>query len=345
MSSTRIMGILPFLLAVACTPTPSVCGEGGDYYEDDLGRYCAYVVIVGGFTCPTELPQRHMFGGFTVCADHMIPETGPVPDALCVRLGSDCPMPAPPMSDAGADADAGAPPDAGAPMDAGSDAAVVDAGAADTGTADAGTADCDPVLQTGCGAGDRCTWVAGVAGFTNGDTRCVPDGTIPVFQPCTASAGGVPDDCVAGTFCGPSADLGCTPICDPAATSPSHFCEQAPTIFDDRPNAGYRYYPACTLPWHECPAPEGCFEREAHEAGAGIAFCHLPDTPGAVGATCVTQRDCDRLNVCIRGTCERLCLDPSFNPELPDTCPAGTACVTEPNGFPGTFDPAVQVCR
>jgi len=72
-------------------PAPAAfdCGNGGSYVESGGGRWCAYVVITGGFDCPTELPYRIDFDSGFVCTDTMSdPED--VPDPVCMRLPSGC---------------------------------------------------------------------------------------------------------------------------------------------------------------------------------------------------------------------------------------------------------------
>jgi hypothetical protein len=311
------------LMLSACDPAASSpCGEGGEYYEDEaLGRYCAYVVIVGGFSCPTELPHLHELGEYTVCADHMIPPTGPVPRALCADLGTACPMPV-------VDLDAGMP-----DVDAGGDAGP----------------ECDPVLQTGCGADEKCTWVVGASGSAAGDTRCVADGTVALFQPCTESAGGVADDCAAGGLCVAGEEFpgpNCVAICSMASTVPPQFCRVRTDVFDDRPGVGHRDYVPCSLALHDCPPDQGCYRWMSGELLPGLDACHA-EQPGAgvAGASCTGQRDCARYHGCIDGSCERLCLDVAGNPGNPDVCPAGTACTTV-TAFPGLGIGAdIDLCR
>lgn len=80
---------------------------------------------------------------------------------------------------------------------------------------DAGQA-CDPILQTGCMGGERCTWIVDADTPTRiGHVGCVPDGTVAADGACTtavAATGGGVDTCVAGTLC---ISRRCKPICDP----------------------------------------------------------------------------------------------------------------------------------
>ena len=115
----------------------------------------------------------------------------------------------------GADAGGG---DAG-PFDGGG----IDSGAHDGGTTDAGGpgdsgppvdgGPCDPVMQTGCDEGDRCTLVS--EGTTLVPT-CAGAGTIPLLEPCTAPPESTPDDCVEGLLCVSGT---CRPLCNPMSSS------------------------------------------------------------------------------------------------------------------------------
>lgn len=101
-------------LAVAFTATgcPSQsaydCPSDGEYVEAGVGRYCAYGVVIGGFDCPRELPNRFEFesedpsipGGF-LCSDRPIGSRDDVPMAVCDRVPA-----CRPRTDAGS-ADAG----------------------------------------------------------------------------------------------------------------------------------------------------------------------------------------------------------------------------------------------
>ena len=82
---------------------------------------------------------------------------------------------------------------------------------------------CDLVEQTGCGAGEKCTFVCGAAGAVVG---CAPDGTLAVGAACPGA-----DMCVAGSFCAASFDApaaSCRAFCSTDADCPSGTCMQLP---------------------------------------------------------------------------------------------------------------------
>jgi hypothetical protein len=61
---------------------------------------------------------------------------------------------------------------------------------------------CNPVAQTGCEAGQKCTWQDVTADL--GRIACVPDGTVAIGGTCTFLDPGETagyDDCVAGAYC------------------------------------------------------------------------------------------------------------------------------------------------
>jgi hypothetical protein len=88
-------GSVVFALALAGCPSTPVydCPEEGEYIEAGVGRYCAYGVVIGGFDCPADLPNRFDFesddpaipDGF-VCSDRPIGSRDDVPMAVCSRL-------------------------------------------------------------------------------------------------------------------------------------------------------------------------------------------------------------------------------------------------------------------
>jgi hypothetical protein len=78
---------------------------------------------------------------------------------------------------------------------------------------DAGVAACDPLAQTGCAGGEKCTVIL-PAGDGNGATDCVADGSVGEGEPCalTERADGTRvDDCAGPLVCGP--EQVCTPPC------------------------------------------------------------------------------------------------------------------------------------
>ena len=88
---------------------------------------------------------------------------------------------------------------------------------------------CDPVAQTGCATGEKCTWVRVAASTSSqiGQLACVQDGTVDVNGACTYGAAGMAtgfDNCKKGLICLASSrtDMAagtCATICDVTAAS------------------------------------------------------------------------------------------------------------------------------
>src|SRR5687767_10282055 len=79
-------------------------------------------------------------------------------------------------------------PDAGDPID-------IDGGIGGEPDAMVSTAECNPVSQTGCAAGEKCSSIRDMP------TSCQAAGTVTGGGPCTVPEGGGPDDCEAGFIC------------------------------------------------------------------------------------------------------------------------------------------------
>lgn len=116
-----VPGLLAFLfLAGGCSSSdPSPCGDGGREFRSDVGAVCAYAVVEGGFTCPTDLPEMfELPSGGRLCAPSGA-GPGDLPPEACRYLGHDDCSEADPF-DPGGMADGGMSlPDAGLPSDAG----------------------------------------------------------------------------------------------------------------------------------------------------------------------------------------------------------------------------------
>ncbi|MFT3698497.1 MAG: hypothetical protein QM831_35460 [Kofleriaceae bacterium] len=92
---------------------------------------------------------------------------------------------------------------------------------------------CNPLAQTGCATGEKCTWIYDLVSSdgTNilGHTGCAPDGDKAIHDTCTRNAAGAQgwDDCVKGSFCKAKRELlspggagVCEAICDNNGSDP-----------------------------------------------------------------------------------------------------------------------------
>jgi len=78
---------------------------------------------------------------------------------------------------------------------------------------------CNPLDQTGCEAGEKCTWVIDQDNPRVGHIDCAPDGTVPAQGVCAYGPAGPMgyDNCVAGTACSSGE---CKVICDQNEINP-----------------------------------------------------------------------------------------------------------------------------
>ena len=81
---------------------------------------------------------------------------------------------------------------------------------------------CNVLTQSGCGRGEKCTWVALSPGVSDCEPECVPDGPVRLGGACTSGAPGPTgyDDCASGTVCVSGT---CASICDLQGGAPT--CE------------------------------------------------------------------------------------------------------------------------
>jgi len=108
-------------------------------------------------------------------------------------------------------------------------------GAAGMAGAGGGPTDCNPIAQSGCLQGERCTWLGAAAPLRLG---CVPNGTVALGETCVRAVGAdEADNCAAGLRCGD--ELVCRKICDNAtegSCSANHLCTR--TSSTPSPNGG-----------------------------------------------------------------------------------------------------------
>lgn len=73
-------------LLIACSSSsvrPIECGEGGTFHSDEVGRYCAYIVVRGGFECPFELAHAVPLDAGRVCTDRTDARPEDLPPEVC----------------------------------------------------------------------------------------------------------------------------------------------------------------------------------------------------------------------------------------------------------------------
>ena len=117
---------------------------------------------------------------------------------------------------------------------------------------DAGGASCDVVMQTGCGAGEKCT-----------ADGCMPDGSVPLGGSC-AVRGGL-DECAGGTYCSGGA---CTAFGDAAGSAIISETSESVTSSGDGPLS----YEACSDPGCGM-AGDSCFDIVVRAEATDGAMC------------------------------------------------------------------------
>ncbi len=126
-----------------------------------------------------------------------------------------------------------------------------------TGTlAPGGDRTCDPVAQTGCNPGEKCTFVRDIEHPAESRTFCRPDGSVQSGNVCTSDAVTGLDNCVAGLFCAGGI---CAEICSmaPDSCSSGFSCALLPGLVDS-PGVG-----VCQVICDPLSDPSGCAVDEA----------------------------------------------------------------------------------
>jgi hypothetical protein len=115
--------------------------------------------------------------------------------------------------------------------------------------------ECDPVANTGCLAGDKCTLVITSFEPYTAYVGCTDDGTVPIDGACTRDGMGV-DDCQGGSVCW---DGICTEVCtiSPDSCRLGFACSSTGDPFND-PSIGI-CKPLCDLFAQDCDNGETCY--------------------------------------------------------------------------------------
>lgn len=175
------------------------------------------------------------------------------------------------------------------------DAGINTGGDGGGGSDGGGPSACNPVAQTGCAAGEKCTQRVDSLDPFLAVTACVADGAVPLGSACVAGDPAVTgaDDCAAGGYCVNSV---CTEICSEAPDScPSAtVCVPFSQTFDE--GVGL-CQPTCDVLMQNCPNGEGCYiGLTSGKSSCAPAFGEtMGADPGKQGV------ECNFLNTCAVG--------------------------------------------
>ena len=90
MFKRRILSLAALALLCGCAEAHSTHCGSGTRTDSDVGSFCSYIVIEGGFTCPAFAPTQLSVGTLTVCAPMPI-ALRDLPPEVCMVTGHDCP--------------------------------------------------------------------------------------------------------------------------------------------------------------------------------------------------------------------------------------------------------------
>jgi len=169
---------------------------------------------------------------------------------------------------------------------------------------------CDPILQSGCDAGENCTYIGAETVAT-----CVAAGPVPANNVCSAE-----DRCQRGVclsinqtgnrcyqVCGENTDCGAgtTNECITLTSTPFSVCK-IPGLYDQ-----------CNLLAQDCTdATKACYAV----ANEDEPICLLAGS-GAPGSECTSAGSCVKGQACVNSVCRSLC-----DPDVATSCGATATC-------------------
>ncbi len=155
--------------------------------------------------------------------------------------------------------------------------------------------ECDPVAQTGCTGGEKCTiTVFGIPG-------CAPAGDANVGRDCTTS----PDDCAPGTFCTTEEFDAAEGICLQFCIPSNRDCGCGKSCAFNPPFETYDYgvcAPPCDPLVQACTGGRACYLDDY-----GNTSCVLPWREGGQDESCFIFESCGVGLTCLGGTCKAFC--------------------------------------
>ncbi len=212
---------------------------------------------------------------------------------------------------------------------------------ADSGTTDGGIqGNCDPIANSGCPSGMKCSTLQNGQAFSVG---CRSKGTKAAGDDCTqvvTTAGQTGDDCGDGLACFTvqgDASATCHQICSPSGAGTA-----CPSKFVCGINVGLASLAFCRA---SCQPLEqsGCASNEACYLASTGAVCSSPVGTKSPGNPCSLANDCLPGSTCVltsasSGTCYSFCSTAGGTP----ACSGGTTCNPLPAPLP---EPNAGVCQ
>lgn len=189
---------------------------------------------------------------------------------------------------------------------------------------------CNPVSQTGCNPGQKCTWQT--VNESTGRIACVPTGTVPEGGACTFLPPGETegyDDCVGGHYCNGGV---CQRICTDAPDScpfATSACSTYPGLFEDcasvstgvcdfkcEPGPQTRLFDGAALCGSTPESPRGCY-GQAWSIAPTEYVCMRDISDSQHGETPNPLSPEPLLNSCDAGYFPWVA---SYSPTAPDVC-------------------------
>jgi hypothetical protein len=200
---------------------------------------------------------------------------------------------------------------------AGADASMASADGSTAASDGGATGACDPVKNTGCKAGEKCTFVD-----PSGTMGCGPAGAKGDYETCAGDG-----ECKGGFFCTSvdGATFQCQAFCAASAD-----CPQTPTK------------QLCNLSFKQGASPVLCSrivtcDPVKQDCAKATDACYVtiqgPLCAGAgttnTGDACAFANSCKKGDSCVSGKCQTVC-DAAANPT---TCPSGKKCTAAGPGL------------
>jgi len=169
---------------------------------------------------------------------------------------------------------------------------------------------CDPILQSGCEAGENCTFIGAETVAT-----CVPAGPVPANNVCSSEDRCQRGVCLSINQTGNRCYQVCAENTDCGAGTANECISLSSTPFSVCKIPGL--YTQCNLLTQDCAdTTKACYAV----AGEAEPICLATGT-SAPGAECASAAACVKGQACVNDVCRTLC-----DPDLAGSCGANATC-------------------